>query len=356
MPKEQSDAAASGTAVDVARAAAVEVAGAATVGEFLGSREEAEVIGTLTSYNFESLQAGYGGWSWSVSLSATDGVVTVNDVVLLPGGDAIVAPMWTPYRERIRPGDLGPGDLLPPEDDDLRLVPAWSAGDSQETVDRYFAREVGLGRTHVLSLVGRDLAADRWHDGAEGPDNPITEQAPGTCSTCGFLLSLAGPLSQTFGVCANADANSDGRAVALTHGCGAHSAATLKRSAAPDQLPPPVLDTVAIDPLDLAGVAAPEILDLAIDPDIDLDIDPDIDVAADIEAEQIDGTDEGADEAAAEVDGTDEVAEVDDIPEFDDVPEVDDIAVEAVLEPVVETVLEPGTAEDQAETSEPAGD
>src|SRR5690349_12629019 len=272
MPKEQSDTAASDAAVDVARAAAIEVAGAATVGEFLGSQEEAEVLGALTSYHFESRQDGYGGWFWSVSVSGTAGDVTVNDVVLLPGGDAIVAPTWTPYRERIRPGDLGPGDLLPPEDDDLRLVPAWSAGDSQDTVDRYFAREVGLGRTHVLSLVGRDLAADRWHDGPGGPDNPITEQAPGTCSTCGFLISLAGPLSPTFGVCANADANSDGRAVALTHGCGAHSDAKLKRSAAPDELPPPILDTVAIDPLDLTAVATPEILPVDVDVDVDVDV------------------------------------------------------------------------------------
>ena len=29
---------------------------------------------------------------------------------LLPGEQAIVAPGWTPYRERIRPGDLGPGE------------------------------------------------------------------------------------------------------------------------------------------------------------------------------------------------------------------------------------------------------
>ena len=67
MPKEQSDTAAGGAAVDAARDAAIAVAGAATVGEFLGSQDESEVLGTLTSYHFESLQAGYGGWFWSVS-------------------------------------------------------------------------------------------------------------------------------------------------------------------------------------------------------------------------------------------------------------------------------------------------
>jgi hypothetical protein len=114
-------------------------------------------------------------------------------------------------------------------------VPAWSAGDHLDTVDRAFAREVGLGRAWVLSLEGRDLAAQRWNDGEQGPDNPMTKQAPGTCDSCGFLVSLAGPLSDRFGVCAN--------------GCGAHSGARLSRSAGPQKLPPPVWDTVDVDEL-----------------------------------------------------------------------------------------------------------
>jgi hypothetical protein len=240
-----------GSIVDVARAAAEEVAGADAVGAFLESQEESEVLGPLASFHFENLQPGYGGWFWSVSVSGDGPEATVNDVVALPGGTSIAAPPWTPYKERIRPGDLSPGDLLPPEEDDVRLVPAWSAGDDEDTVDRYFAREVGLGRPWVLSLAGRDLAADRWDQGATGPDNPMAEQAPGECRTCGFLVSLAGPLSQTFGVCANGAANADGRAVALTHGCGAHSDAKLSRSAAPQKLPPPVWDTVSIDEIDL---------------------------------------------------------------------------------------------------------
>jgi len=232
-----------------AREAAEEVADADLVGDYAGSVDEggAEVAGDLTAHHFVCLQPGYTGWYWSVSVSAGP---TVNDVVLLPGEQAIVAPGWTPYRERIRPGDLSPGDLLPPEEDDIRLVPAWSAGDSQDTVDRYFAREVGLGREWVLSLAGRGIAADRWLDGPYGPDSPIAEQAPAPCATCGFLISLAGPLSDRFGVCANGMANADGHVVALTHGCGAHSKARLSRSAAAQTLPLPVLDTFNIDEID----------------------------------------------------------------------------------------------------------
>jgi hypothetical protein len=239
--------------VDLARQSAIEVVGADAVGEFLGSADESDsAVGALTSVHFACDQAGYRGWYWSVSVSGSgaDGIATINDIVLLPGDDAIVAPGWTPYRERIRPGDLSPGDVLPPEEDDLRLVPAWSAGDSQDTVDRYYAREIGLGREWVLSLEGRALAADRWFDGELGPSVPIAEQAPGKCVTCGFLLSLAGPMSDQFGVCANGMANADGRVVALSHGCGAHSQAKLSRSAAPQVLPPPVFDTVSNDEVD----------------------------------------------------------------------------------------------------------
>jgi hypothetical protein len=232
-----------------ARAAAEAVAGADAVGDYAGYVDESgpDAVGELSAHQFTCLQPGYDGWYWSVSVSAGP---TINDVVLLPGERAIVAPSWTPYRERIRPGDLSPGDVLPPEEDDIRLVPAWSAGDSQDTVDRYFAREVGLGREWVLSLAGRALAADRWMDGDTGPSAPIAQQAPGRCASCGFLVSLAGPLSESFGVCGNGMANADGRVVALSHGCGAHSQAKLSRSAAPQVLPPPVFDTLTIDEIE----------------------------------------------------------------------------------------------------------
>jgi hypothetical protein len=237
------------TVIAFARDAAEEAGDPGTVGEYVGSVDESGtgVAGELTAHHFVCLQPGYSGWYWSVSVSAGP---TVNDVLLLPGEQAIVAPGWTPYRERIRPGDLSPGDLLPPEEDDIRLVPAWSAGDSMDTVDRNFAREVGLGREWVLSFAGRGLAADRWLDGAYGPNTPIAEQAPATCASCGFVISLAGPLSDRFGVCANGMANADGHVVALTHGCGAHSKAKLSRSAAPQTLPPPVFDTLNVDEMD----------------------------------------------------------------------------------------------------------
>ncbi len=238
-------------AVDVARAAATSAAAPEPVGEHLAVVVDAD---RLVSHHFACARPGYVGWYWSISVSrAPDSeAVTVNDVVLLPGDRAVTAPVWTPYKDRIRPGDLSPGDVLPPEDDDVRLVPAWSAGDGEEqTPDRFFAREVGLGREHVLSLEGREMAADRWHDGVHGPDTAMAKESKGTCAGCGFLVSLAGPLAERFGVCANGMANADGQVVSLEHGCGAHSEARLKRSASAPELPSHVHDTLTRDPVDL---------------------------------------------------------------------------------------------------------
>ena len=47
--------------------------------------------------------------------------------MLLPGADALLAPEWVPWSERLRPGDLGVGDLLPTAPDDDRLVPGLPA-------------------------------------------------------------------------------------------------------------------------------------------------------------------------------------------------------------------------------------
>jgi hypothetical protein len=238
-------------AVDAAREALVESVDAADVGEHLGHRVEDDRV--VTHY-FGCERPGYRGWRWAVTVARAprQKTVTFDEVVLIPGDEAIVAPVWVPWRERIQPGDLSPGDLLPAEEDDPRLVPGYTAGD--EVVDRdsvkAVADEIGLGRRRVLSLEGRELAAQRWYDGSHGPDAPIAQSAPGNCGSCGFLVRLAGPMSRLFGVCANAYANDDGRVVSFDHGCGAHSEARLSKKNLPQPLPEPVLDTLTWDDLD----------------------------------------------------------------------------------------------------------
>jgi len=234
-------------AVAVARAAVLEEVGESEVGEHLGVVADGERVVT---HLFASRRPGYDGWQWSVTVvrAYRQRTVTVDEVVLVPGADAIVAPGWVPYRDRLQPGDLSPGDLLPVEDDDARLVPTWSFGDDDLDDDaraqvRAVAADLGLGRVRTLSPEGRDMAAQRWWDGDGGPDSPLAQAAPQSCWSCGFLVRLAGPLAGTFGVCANGDANDDGKVVAVTHGCGAHSEVALAKKHEPVPLPEHVVDT-----------------------------------------------------------------------------------------------------------------
>lgn len=240
--------AATTAAVDAARAALLSDVPAEDVGEHLGHVVEGE---RLVTHLFACERAGYVGWRWSVTLTRASRQkdVSVNEVVLVPGEGAIVAPSWVPYRERIKPGDLSPGDLLPVADDDPRLVPTYSFGDDPLDQDdkaqvRAVAKDLGLGRVRTLSVEGRDLAAERWYDGDGGPEAPIARSAPDQCTTCGFLVRLNGPLSELFGVCANGDANDDGRVVTFDHGCGAHSEVRLAKRHEPVPLPGHVHDTL----------------------------------------------------------------------------------------------------------------
>ncbi|XLE01367.1 DUF3027 domain-containing protein [Streptomyces sp. 184] len=274
-------------AVDLARAAAEEAAGADQVGEHIGvTADDTRVVTHL----FECRLPGYRGWRWAVTVARASRAraVTLDETVLLPGTDALLAPEWVPWHERLRPGDLGPGDLLPTEDQDLRLEPGLAvgedeleptlpvdladlaeagAGDAEEAgaatvadADAERARpgglprraeiaavadELGMTRHRVLSRYGLHSAADRWEE-EFGPKTPMAQAAPASCVSCGFLMPLAGSLRRAFGVCANEFAPADGHVVSLAYGCGGHSeAAVMPKAVEPA---PPVLDTMGADP------------------------------------------------------------------------------------------------------------
>ncbi|MEU8122003.1 DUF3027 domain-containing protein [Spirillospora sp. NPDC049024] len=235
-------------AVDLAREAAEETAGAAQVGEHLGLRAEGDRV--VTHY-FACLDPAYTGWRWAVTVARASRAknVTVSECVLLPGDDALLAPPWVPWLERLRPGDLGPGDLLPTAPDDVRLAPGFTQVD--ESTDREALWELGLGRVRVLSREGRDEAATRWYEGVAGPRAPIAASAPAQCSTCGFYVALAGALRQVFGVCANEYAPDDGRVVSADHGCGAHSEAVSLPAVSEHN--PPVIDELGYEIVPTGG-------------------------------------------------------------------------------------------------------
>ena len=238
-------------AIETARQAAVEEAGAGMVGDHTGVVMEDERLATHT---FACLNPAYVGWMWAVTLTRVSRSkhITVNEVVLLSGPDAIVAPEWLPWSERLRPGDLGPGDVLPAAPDDPRLIAGLTGEDDLESVASQSPLhpgewEIGLGRIRVLSPLGRDDASDRWVSGDFGPLAPMARQASAECSTCGFMLPMGGPLGQSFAVCANEISPADGHVVALTFGCGAHS----EVEAEVEVRPAAAQDEIGWDPLEL---------------------------------------------------------------------------------------------------------
>ncbi|GAB3206935.1 DUF3027 domain-containing protein [Marinactinospora thermotolerans] len=234
--------------MDLARSAAAEIGRPEWVGEHLSTQVEGD---RLVTHFFACLDPAYPGWHYAVTVvrAARAKYVTVNEAVLLPGSEALLAPEWLPWKERLRPGDLGVGDLLPAPEDDERLMPGYAQvaeGDlSEDGTDRQMVWELGLGRARVLSEAGREAAAERWYTGPSGPDSPIANAAPAKCATCGFMTPLAGEFRQLFGVCANEYAPDDGRVVSMDHGCGAHSEAAPPASRS--ERVSPVVDEMGYD-------------------------------------------------------------------------------------------------------------
>lgn len=222
-------------AVEIARAAITE-ADPGEVGAHLGVVAEGE---RLVTHFFSCGQPGYAGWRWAVTVTRVprSRAVTVCETVLLPGPEALRPPEWLPWDERLKPGDLGVGDLLPTPADDDRLVPGYLLSDDPAVEE--VSWELGLGRARVLSREGRADAAQRWYDGDHGPDAPIAAAAPraARCGTCGFYLPLAGAFRQLFGACGNLYAPDDGRVVSADHGCGAHSEVMVEKVAPVEELP-----------------------------------------------------------------------------------------------------------------------
>jgi hypothetical protein len=260
-------------AVDLARAALTAAPGvrADAVGAHLGVEAVADRVVT---HLFECLNPGYAGWRWAVTVARAprSKVVTVDESELLPGPEALLAPAWVPWHERLRPGDVGIGDLLPASADDERLVPfvvlegddavidwfrPWTDAENRTEAGPAEPSELpSPGRSRVLSAYGRDDMAERWYESDHGPRTPVSHAAPANCVSCGFFVPLSGGLGRLFGACGNAYAPDDGRVVSADHGCGAHSEAVLTGTQGPAATP--VIDEFGYDLVELPGVSVEE--------------------------------------------------------------------------------------------------
>ena len=240
------------------------------VGEHLG----VEAVGErLVTHFFACLDTAYTGWRWAVTVARAprSKAITVDESELLPGPGALLAPPWVPWQDRLRPGDVGIGDLLPASADDERLIP-FTILDGDDAVTDWFSPRTDSenadagpaepselpapGRIRVMSAFGRDDTAERWYESDHGPRTPLSHAAPAHCVSCGFFIPLSGGIGRLFGACGNAYAPDDGRVVSADHGCGAHSEAI--RTGASPQATAPVIDEFGYDLVDLPGVSVDE--------------------------------------------------------------------------------------------------
>jgi len=104
MPENSAGEAVSSTAVDIARAALLEITPESNVGDLVSEQPEGDGVSTI---RFASAMLGYPDWFWTVSvaqLPAADGHLegpTVLEAELLPGEGALIAPDWVPWADRL---------------------------------------------------------------------------------------------------------------------------------------------------------------------------------------------------------------------------------------------------------------
>ncbi|MCS4490059.1 MULTISPECIES: DUF3027 domain-containing protein [unclassified Corynebacterium] len=203
----------SARAVSIARRALEEL-DEGEVGSHIGV---AALGNNSATHCFEAAVPGYPGWEWNVVVAAAPGSrwVTISELGLVSGGEALKAPEWVPYHDRVQPGDLGPGDLMPPAPSDPRL----SDNDTESVLLTGQAIAPGQRKLAAIEL---ETMKQRWHKGEWGPDTEYAQKAPHPCRSCAFYLPFAHPLGPDFGVCANEYSAHD-QVVAKDYGCGAHS-------------------------------------------------------------------------------------------------------------------------------------
>lgn len=91
-------------AKDVALAGLADIAPESAIGPVHHLRGEEE---RLTTHLFECTLPGYRGWFWFATLSRAprSKKATVCEVGLIPGDDALLAPAWVPWADRLLPED-----------------------------------------------------------------------------------------------------------------------------------------------------------------------------------------------------------------------------------------------------------
>ena len=116
-------------ALETARAGLLEVAPEEQIGEWLSAVPEAD---RLVTHRFRANRPGYRGWEWYATVARVPRgkVATVCEVGLLPSADAILAPEWVPWSQRVRPEDVAAQEAEPREPEAATAQAVQTDGDA----------------------------------------------------------------------------------------------------------------------------------------------------------------------------------------------------------------------------------
>ena len=100
MPKPKTDAVLL-EAVELAREQLLDITDEQQIGGYAGAAAEED---RLLTHRFTAHKPGYRGWEWYVTVARAprSKKVTVCELGLLPGEQALLAPAWVPWAERLK--------------------------------------------------------------------------------------------------------------------------------------------------------------------------------------------------------------------------------------------------------------
>lgn len=150
--------------VATARAAVEEIAEPGQIGE--GHHVEVEED-RLVTHLFECTLPGYRGWNWfaSVARAPRSKTVTVCEVGLLPGEDALLAPEWVPWSDRVSAEEKAQEEQEREEQD---LDDAEQAGADRQGGEPPAAQDATSQEQPEQEEAEQAGAADEPADGPEG--------------------------------------------------------------------------------------------------------------------------------------------------------------------------------------------
>lgn len=164
---------------ELARGALLEITPATAVGQLVSVIDEGDGAQSLL---FESMQPGYPGWKWTVSIAHVDGEEpTVLEAELMPGDGSLLSPDWVPWSDRLADYkaaqaaagaiDESDDDDDDPDDDDD------TADDESDDEDDELDEDDVLGNDvlHGGDLDGVDIDESSSDDDDSDDDDPDDE-------------------------------------------------------------------------------------------------------------------------------------------------------------------------------------